>query len=219
MPSSNLNAQTRRARAQRLNHFVDRVLLEQDERALDELLAAATGEDTVALCSRIARRATLLARHRPSQGPSIIVARDRYVQAIYGHRAPKDWFTAWCDGSAIAGAQGKQSGIGVVLMDAQHRVVAEFGQRTGALSPLLAELAALEAAVQAATARGAERLRVHTDCAALVHLWTSRRDDERLARLRESVRTLRLQLYLIPRRFNQRANRLARDAAVGRTRP
>ena len=135
---------------------------------------------------------------------------------IHGHRAPKGWFSAWCDGSSANDAGWKRSGIGVVLMDAQHRVVTEIGESAGALSPLAAELAALEAAVWTAVAQGAVRLRVHTDCPALIHLWQGRRDDERLASLCQAAAPLRrLQLYLVPRRFNQLADTLARRACAG----
>jgi ribonuclease HI len=216
MRSSNPNAQTRRELAQRLNRVVDRVLQNADESALVALLEVAAGEETMALCSRISRRATRLARHDPAQGPAIIAARNRRVLEIHGHRAPKDWFSAWCDGSSAGDARRKRSGIGVVLMDAQRRVGAELGESAGALSPLAAELAALEAAVRTAAAHGAARLRVYTDCPALIHLWYGRRDDDRLAGVAQAAQPLRrLQLYLVPRRFNQLADSLARRACAG----
>jgi ribonuclease HI len=142
------------------------------------------------------------------------------VLAVYGSRAPKGWFVAWCDGSSGVGADAKQCGLGVVLMDAEHQVVAEFGERIGALSPLAAEMLALESAVRCAVAHEAGQLRVYTDCPALIHLWQQQRSDERLARLREVVQGLRaFRLYLVPRRFNQLANRLARQAACVRPSP
>ena len=131
---------------------------------------------------------------------------------IYAHRAPKGWFSAWCDGSSTTDADGRRAGIGLVLMDAQHEVIAALGERAGALSPLDAELAALEATVKTAIARGAGYLCVHTDCPALVHLWQDRHDNDSLAGLRETARSLRrLQRRLVPRRFDQVANALARD--------
>lgn len=211
MRSSNPNAQTRRELAKRLNRMIDRALQNADESAPVALLEVAAGEETIGLCSRISRRATLLARRDPAQGPAIIAARNRLVLEIYGHRTPEGWFSAWCDGSTASDAGGNRSSIGVVLMDAQHRVVTEFGKSAGALSPLAAELAALEATVQTAVAHGATRLRVYTDCTALIHLWQGQRDDDRLAGLLLAADPLRcLQLYLVPRRFNQVANNLAR---------
>jgi hypothetical protein len=53
------------------------------------LLEVTAAEETMALCGHISRRATLLARHNPAQGPAIIAARDRRVMKIYRHRAPK----------------------------------------------------------------------------------------------------------------------------------
>ena len=88
MRSSNPNARTRRELARLLNRAVDRALLSNDHRALKDLLETTTGEDTTALCTRIARRASLLARHRPAQGPAVISARDRRILEIFAHRAP-----------------------------------------------------------------------------------------------------------------------------------
>ena len=219
MRLSNPNTKTRREHARRLNRVVDRALMRADKRALAALLEVAAEEETVSLCSRISRRAALLARHDPSKGLAIVLARNRRVMEIYGHRTPKGWFSAWCDGSSISDAGGKRSGIGVVLMDAQHRVVAEFGESAGALSPLAAELAALKAALRAAVVHRAVHLRVYTDCPALIHLWQGRGDDDRLAGVRQAADSLgRLQLYLVPRRFNQVANNLARHAASGMSR-
>jgi ribonuclease HI len=143
---------------------------------------------------------------------TVIAARNRRVLEIYAHRAPKGWFSAWCDGSSTADVGGQRAGIGVVLMDAQHEVITALGEPAGALSPLAAELAALLTTVKAAVARGARYLRVHTDCPALVHLWQVRRGDNTMSEVRQAARSLRrLQLRLVPRRFNQVANALARD--------
>jgi ribonuclease HI len=214
------NSRTRREHARKLNRLIERILLNDDDSALRELLAMTVNEDLVNLCGRITRRATFLVRQQPAQSQTIIDARDRCIEQVYGHRTPKGWFTAWCDGSSFVGEDAKLSGLGVVLMDAEHRVVAEFGERIGKLPPLSAELTSLEAAVHTAVTHGADRLRVYTDCSALTHLWQEQRNDDRLARLRQSARRLRrLQLYLVPRRFNQRANRLARNSATGTSNP
>jgi hypothetical protein len=64
--------------------------------------------------------------------------------------------------------------------------------------------------VKTAVARGAGYLRVHP---AFIHLWQDRRDDDSLSGMRQAARPLRrLQLRLVPRRFNQVANALARGA-------
>jgi len=152
MVSPNSTVQTRREHARWLNRLVDRALQDRDEHALVALLEGAVGEDTLALCNRISRRARLLVRHDPSQAPTIIALRDLRMLEVFAHHAPQGWFSAWCDGSSIADAGGARAGIGVVLMDPQHRIVSKFGESRGTLSALAAEFAALEAAVGAAAA-------------------------------------------------------------------
>ncbi|MEA3276038.1 MAG: reverse transcriptase-like protein [Pseudomonadota bacterium] len=212
MHSADPRTGIRRAQTQRINRAVDEALQSSDAEALLALLTLAADEATIPLCDRVFRRATRLARRDRTETAAVIAARNRRVLEIYAHRAPKGWFSAWCDGSSTTDAGGRCAGIGLVLMDAQHEVIAALGEPAGALSPLDAELAALAATVKMAVARGAGYLRVHTDCLALVHLWQGRHDDDSLAGLRETARPLRrLQLRLVPRRFNQVANALARN--------
>jgi ribonuclease HI len=155
-----------------------------------------------------------LARQNRSETAAIIAARNRRVLEIYAHRAPKGWFSAWCDGSSTTDAGGQRAGIGLVLMNPQHEMIAALGESAGALSSLDAELAALLTTVKTAVARGAGYLRVHTDCPALVHRWQARRGDDAISEVRQAGRPLRrLQLRLVPRRFNQVANAFAGDAA------
>ncbi len=176
-------------------------------------MALAADEATIPLCDRIFRRVTRLGRRHRSETTSIIATRNRHVLEVYAHRAPKGWFSAWCDGSSTTDADGRRAGIGLVLMDTQHALIAALGEPAGALSALDAELAALVATVKTAVARGAGYLRVHTDCPALIHLWQDRRGDEVLSGVRQAARPLRwLQLRLVPRRFNQVTNALARGA-------
>ena len=173
-------------------------------------MALAANEATIPLCDRIFRRATRLARENRADTAAVIAARNRRVLEIYAHRAPKGWFTIWCDGSSTTDAGGWRSGIGRVLMDAQHEMIAAVGEPAGALSLLDAELAALEVTVKTAVARGTHYLRVHTDCPALVRLWQDRRGGDAMTGMRQAARW-RLRLRLVPRRFNQVANALARD--------
>lgn len=211
MESFKADIQTRRERARSLNRVIDRALRSPTEEALSELMAVAAGERTGLLCNRLFRRANRLLRDDPGRGADIVSTRDRRVAEIYGCRVPAGWFSAWCDGSSSNGTDGVWSGIGFVVLDPQQRLIVELGEARGALSPLDAELEALEVAVKSAVTQGADRLRVHTDCPALVHLWHGHREDVRLNGLRQVASTLvRLQLCLIPRRFNQWAHRLAR---------
>jgi hypothetical protein len=203
----------RHAQTQRINRAIDDALQNPDAETLQALLALAADEATIPLCDRIFRRATRLARRHRSETASIIATRNRRVLEVYAHRAPKGWFSAWCDGSSTTDADGRRAGIGLVLMDGEQEVIVALGEQAGALSPLDAELTALEATVKTAVARGAGYLRVNTDCPALVHFWQDRRDDDSLSGMRQEARPLRrLHLRLVPRRFNQVANALARGA-------
>jgi ribonuclease HI len=214
MHSAELRTGNRRAQTQRINQAVDAALQGAHLEPLLALLALTADEAIIPLCDRVFRRATRLARQNRSETAAIIAARNRRVLEIYAHRAPKGWFSAWCDGSSTTDAGGQRAGIGLVLMNPHHEVNAALGEPAGALSSLDAELAALVATVKTAGARGARYLRMHTDCPALVHLWQDRRDDDSLSDVRQAARPLRrLQLRLVPRRFNQVANALARDAA------
>jgi len=202
----------RHAQTERIDQAVDAALQSADLEVLLALLALAAGEATIPLCDRVFRRATRLARQNRSETVAVIAARNRRVLEIYAHRAPKGWFSAWCDGSSTTDAGGQRAGIGLVLMNPQHEMIAALGESAGALSSLDAELAALLTTVRTAVARGAGYLRVHTDCPALVHRWQARRGDDAISEVRQAGRPLRrLQLRLVPRRFNQVANALARD--------
>jgi ribonuclease HI len=204
----------RRAQTQRINQAADAALQGADVAALLALLELTADEAIIPLCDRVFLRATRLARQNRSKTAAVIAARNRRVLEIYAHRAPKGWFSAWCDGSSTTDAGEQRSGIGAVLMDPQHEMIAALGEPAGALSSRDAELAALVATVKTAVARGARYLRAHTDCPALVHLWQNRRGDNAMSDVRQAARLLRrLQLRLVPRRFNQLANALARDAA------
>jgi ribonuclease HI len=212
MHSAESRTGIRHAQTARINQAVDAALQSADVEALSALLALAADEATIPLCDRVFRRATRLVRQNWSQTATVIATRNRRVLEIYACRAPKGWFSAWCDGSSTTDAGGQRAGIGVVLMDAQHEMDAALGEPAGALSSLDAELAALVATVKTAVARGARYLRAHTDCPALVHLWQGRRGDNAFSDLPQAARSLRrLQLRLVPRRFNQVANALARD--------
>jgi ribonuclease HI len=214
MHSAESRTGIRHAQTQRINQAVDAVLQSADVEALLALLALTADEATIPLCDRVFRRATRLARQNRSETAAVIAARNRRVLEIYAHRAPKGWFSAWCDGSSTTDAWRRRAGIGVVLMNPQHEVLAALGEPAGTLSPRDAELAALLTTVKTAVARGARYLQVHTDCPALVHLRQGRRGDNAMSDMRQAARPLwRLQLRLVPRRFNQVANALARDAA------
>jgi ribonuclease HI len=73
----------------------------------------------------------------------------------------------------------------------------------------------LAGVLRIALERGVERIRVHTDCKALVRLWRQNPEDRRLASARALANKLRrVVVRLVPRQRNQVANRLARSAAL-----
>ena len=100
MHSADPGTRIRRAQAQRTNQAVDEALQRANGKALLALLALAANEATIHLCDRIFRRASRLARRNRTETAAIIAARNRRVREIYGHRAPKGFFSAWCDGSS-----------------------------------------------------------------------------------------------------------------------
>ena len=120
MHSAKPRTGNRRAQTQRINQAVDAALQGADAKALLALLALTADEATIPLCDRVFRRATRLARQNRSETAAIIAARNRRVLEIYAHRAPKGWFSAWCDGSSTTDAGGQRAGIGVVLINPQH---------------------------------------------------------------------------------------------------
>jgi hypothetical protein len=98
-------------------------------------------------------------------------------------------------------------------MDPNGRIVSEDSARTDGLDAFQAEIAAAFTLSRTAIDHRAERIRVHTDCKALVELWIQHRDDLRLTQLRALARRLqRFELRAIPRLHNQPANLLARQA-------
>jgi ribonuclease HI len=123
----------------------------------------------------------------------------------------------FCDASVAAHDDGRAAGVGSIILDASGRTVARISRRSADCEPFEAEIAALEATLDMAAGlgEGARRIRVYTDCDALVALWLQRRSDPRLRGVRALARGLRaFQLCRLPRRHNQAAHRLARDGAL-----
>ncbi len=197
-----------RWQARQLNAQVDACLLDQDA-APREFAARLPDLDAAALAERVRRRATLLARRDRSHADAILTVRDALILAVYARATPRDAFTAWCDGSCRQG----EAGIGGLLMDPEGRITARLCQPMRGLDAFGAEIAALEAMMRAAPEHGAVRLRVYTDCIALLLLWLEKRADPRLGQVRQLARRFRrFELRALPRLHNQSANRLARQA-------
>lgn len=197
-----------KAQARALNALIDASLLTPgaDPRALAARLPE---QEAAALAERVRRRATLLARREKAHADAILAVREALILALYARAAPPGAFTAWSDGSSRHG----KAGIGGLLMDPQGLTVARLSEPRPGLDAFAAEIAALEAVMRAAAERGAGRLRVYTDCVALLLLWLEKRADPRLAEVRERARRFRrFELRALPRLHNQSANRLAREA-------
>lgn len=178
--------------------------------ALQALQRLRRGFGATALAERVRQRATALARRDRSAGPRLLAVRDALIEALYRDAAPKGWFNAWCDGSVRTDGS---AGIGALVLGADGRVVGRISRAVEQPSPFEAEIAALEAVLDLAVKHDFRRVRVHTDCRALVDLWRAHRADPRLAPVRSLAQRLeRLELRVVPRLHNQPAHRLARES-------
>lgn len=178
--------------------------------ALQALHRLRRGLGTTTLAERVRQRATALARRNRSVGARILVVRDTLIEALYRNASPKGWFCAWCDGSARPDGP---ASIGALVLGPDGRVVVRISRVANRISPFEAEIAALEAVLEVAVKRDFRRMRVHTDCRALVELWRAHRADPRLVRVRSLAHRLgRLELRAVPRLHNQPAHRLARES-------
>lgn len=196
---------TEAAEARRLNQAIDLALA--DPAALPDLLRHARGCHLLALAERVRRRATSRARHSPATAETMLEGRDRLLLALYADAAPAGWAVAWCDASR----RGEVATIGVLLRKAGEATPMPLTRAVGDLQIFEAEAAAVVAAVELALAHGVTRLRVYSDCKALVTRWLSRADDARLQVIRQAAADLeRFQLFHLPPRHNPVAHRLAR---------
>jgi ribonuclease HI len=205
-------SQDRQRPARHVNEVIDRALQQPTGAHFREALRLRATVPTQNLAERARRRATLLARRDRRHSAQILRSRDRLILAIYADATPAGWHTAWCDGSITVGK--REAGIGGLLMDAAGQIVAELTRRVPGLTPFEAEIAALVAILQVARAQGVQRLRVYSDCSAVVQLRQQCRDDTRLAAVAALAREFRrLQVCALPRLHNQPAHRLAKTGA------
>jgi ribonuclease HI len=199
-----------REHARRLNRAIDQALLEPGRDDAAKLGELGGRLSPVELAERVRRRAARLgarSRRIPQRG-------DALIAALYAAAAPPGWFSAWCDGSSSRTPPGR-AGVGGVVMDPGGRVVARLARFHAGLDPFAAEIAALAAVLKAGLKAGAMRMRVHTDCVALIRLWHERRSDSRLDSVRALSRGFRaLALRAIPRSHNRTAHVLAREAML-----
>jgi hypothetical protein len=198
-----------------LAEAIDRALLRCAPADLQRMLELARREDPTRVADRVQLRAKRLAKKQGSQRSRILASADTLILRLYLGRAPAGWLCGWCDATVARAGARRCAGVGGVLLDARGREVARFCEPIAECEPFEAEIAASQALLQAAAASGAraQRMRIYTDCAALVSLWLQRRRDPRLNGLRALASKLRrFELHRVPRRHNQVAHRLARKA-------
>jgi hypothetical protein len=139
-------------------------------------------EDAAPLADRVRLRAMRLAKSQAAHRSQILTGAESLVLAVYRHAIPRGWMCGFCDASVAAYGDGRASGVGGIILDASGRTVARISRRGADREPFEAEIAALEATLDAAAGLGETtlRIRVYTDCDALVALWLQRRGDPRL---------------------------------------
>jgi ribonuclease HI len=203
------------AKVRELNDLIDAALRAPPAHA-GAAAATLPANEPASLAERVRRRATQIARRDRAHTTAILTARDALIEAVYARAAPRAYVTAWCDGTSLASDDRRRAGIGGVLRDAGGARLSAWSRALPACDAFAAEIAALAAALHAALAHGATRVRAHTDCVALHRLWHAHRSDARLAEVRAAAAPLeRFELRSVPRLHNQAAHRLAR-AAVSR---
>lgn len=194
---------------------LDDALRDPGAETIAALLALRRAAGTSTLAERLRSRATALARVHRAEAQAILERRDALIQRLYTDAVPRGAVSAWCDGSSATGPSGRMAGVGVLLVDPGGNVTAQRARYAGDLSPFEAEITALEAACDLASAHRIKRLRVHTDCRALTALWRTHRTDPRLIKVRAfAARLAWFDLRTVPRAHNQPAHRLARGAAA-----
>ena len=208
---------TRHNEARSLNLIIDRALIQPGKHHQQAVVALVENHDVERLADRIRRRATYLGRGLRQQAQQILSVRDELVMSLYASLTPTGWANAWCDGSSIKHDNRLSAGIGAIIVDTTNRCVAQISRNIGNKSAFEAEIAALVATLEIARLKHLECIRVHSDNKALVQLWHERRNDPRMIPIRQIARDLkRLQIRPIPRRHNQVANALAKQAATVR---
>jgi ribonuclease HI len=196
-------------REQRLsiNPVVDAALHEPGDASRVALLRLRRQVGTTALAERVRRRAAVLGHRMRKAARAIHGRRDELIEAIYAAATPPGCCSAWSDGST---RRDDHAGLGGIVLDRDGHRIASIQRTLEPMTPLATEIAALEAVLRVAHDHGVERLRLHTDCRALVELWRSA-GEPALVRARALAQGFRkFELRVVPRLHNQPANMLAR---------
>lgn len=205
----------RREQARALAEAIDRALL-GSAAGLQRVLALPRRDDAARVADRVQLRAKRLAKARAGQRSHILAAAWTLILGLYRASLPADWLCGWCDATVVHDGGERRAGVGGLIVDGRGREFARFSEPVAECDPFEAEIAALETVLKAAArGRRARRIRIYTDCDALVSLWLQHRRDPRLSGVRSLARGLRrLELRALPRRHNPIAHGLARKAVV-----
>jgi len=199
-----------RPRRVSINPVVDEALREPDDASRVALLRLRRRVGTATLAERVRQRAALLGRRMRTDSRAIHAQRDALIEAIYAAATPPGWCGAWSDG---ASRDGEHAGLGGILLDHDGRRLATIAHSREPMTALAAEIAAFEAVLQLAGDHGVQRLRLHTDCQALVDRWRSG-GGSALAHARQLAQCFDgFEIRIVPRLHNQPAAALARRAA------
>jgi len=208
----------RREQARALAEAIDRALRHRGPADLQRVMDAARRQEPARVADRVQLQAKRLAKTQAARRARILQLADELVQRLYLGAAPPGWLCGWCDAAVLRDVADRCAAVGGVLLDDRGRELARLSEPVAERQAFEAEIAAAQAILQSAAKRGAhtQRIRVHTDCGALVSLWLRRRRDPRLAALRAlAARLRRFELRRVPRRHNRIADRLAREALRG----
>ena len=152
-------------------------------------------------------------RCRGKRGPcqQILRSRDRLIILVYGNTVPDRGFSAWCDASLKETENGRFAAISGLLLSPRGKLVSRVLQLIEESDAVMAEAIAVADVMRAALREKVDRLRVHSDCVALVQLWLKHRTDPRLDVIRRlAVQFQWFELRSVPRLHNQPADRLAK---------
>jgi ribonuclease HI len=200
--------------ARALAAAIERALLRPAAANVQRVLELARRGDATRVADRVQLRAQRLAKAQAALRGPVLAAADELILRIYHAAAPAGWLCGWCDATVVRDGAPRRAAVGALLLGQRAREFARISEPIAGCEPFEAEIASLETALRALAGR-AQRIRVYTDCDALVSLWLQRRRDARLSAVRALARRLRrFELRLVPRRHNKVAHQLAREATA-----
>lgn len=195
-----------------LNLLVDEALTEPCDRTFTAVAEKSSSIlDAAKLAERVRRQALHLCRKKHGPCQQILRSRDRLIFFVYGKTVPDRGFSSWCDASLKETENGLFAAISGLLLSPQGKLVGRVLQLVEESDVVMAEATAVTAVMRVAMREKVDRLRVHSDCVALVQLWLEHRKDPRLDEIRRLAAQFQwFELRSVPRLHNQPADRLAK---------